>query len=146
MKITKISIARSIYLAVHASGVVDPRKEFIAQFEAEHLKEFGTAAKDNLATTYYQMLNYEREHKTGGVYRHHRGVRVGKTVAPIAIIEPAAELQDVEPITADELASLDVPETGNWKVINGEIVNYFGTRNEARDFKKASGGKIEKVA
>ena len=132
MKITKISIARSIYLTVHASGAVDPRKEFVAQFEAEHLKEFGTAAKENLATSYYQMLNYEREHKTGGVYRHHRGVRVGKAVAPI---------------TAEELAEIEVPqETGNWKVINGELVTYFGTRNEARDFKKATGGKVEKVA
>lgn len=142
-KITKLSIARSVYAVVYASGVADPRKEFLAQFEAAHIAEFGTAPKENLGSTYHQMLNYEREHKAGSCYRHHRGVKVTTSIAIVG--EP--EMNDVEPLTADEIAALEIEEpTGNWKVVVDEVDYFFNTRAEARAFKKDQGGAIEKVA
>jgi hypothetical protein len=144
-KITKLSIARSVYASVYASGCADPRKEFLAKFEAAHIAEFGVAPKENLGSTYHQMLNYEREHKAGGVYRHHRGVKV----TPIAIVEVPEASQDVAPLTAEDRAELEVEEAaGDWKVNLDGIDYLFDTRAKARDFKAAhpEAGKVEKVA
>lgn len=142
-KQTKLSIAREIYREVHLQDHEDPRQVFINRLEAKIREIFGTEPKAKLAPSYYQMINYEANNKDGGIYRHHKNMhtRVG-TVEPIAIVE----VQEVAVVEVAEPIQEVAVEVKDWKVTVGEMTHYFDTRNEARNFKKDNGGKVEKVA
>lgn len=144
-KETKLSKAREIYREVHLQNVQDPRKEFIKRLEAWHLEKYGTAAKEKLAPSYYQMLNMEAASKSGGVYHHHKNMHVKPTVVePIQIVDVPA-VEEVAAAVQEPIQEVNAP-TGNWKVTIGDVAHYFDTREEARQYKKDMGGKIEKVA
>lgn len=146
-KETKLSKAREIYREVHLQNVQDPRKEFIKRLEAWHIEKYGVAAKEKLAPSYYQMLNMEADSKSGGVYHHHKNMHVKPTVVeqPLTIVEVALEevaaavQEPIQEVKADEVEM-------KWKVVIGEMEHHFATRDEARQYKKDMGGKIEKIA
>lgn len=68
----------------------DVRKEFIKRFEQQIKEIFNEIPKKNLAPSYYQMIKYEVDQKSGGRYRHHKNQR-STVQEPIHIVNNEQE-------------------------------------------------------